>query len=91
MIDNATFSIRFVVRRRMENRRDTVNHEVLSVALLVQQALGRLVRRPGLSRNRRIFILDRRLADPSLAGWISPVRRVIDAYQITEMSEGSGR
>lgn len=75
-------------RRRTENKRDSVNHEVLSVALLVQQALGRLVRRPGLPRNRRIYILDRRLVDGSLAAWISPVVRVAGRYKRIEMQRG---
>lgn len=67
-------------RRRAADKRDPVNHEVMSVALLVQQALGRLVRRPGLPRNRRMFLLDRRLVDPTLAGWLSPVHRVLEHY-----------
>lgn len=71
-------------RRRTENKRDSVNHEVLSVALLVQQALGRLVRRPGLPRNRRIYILDRRFVDGSMAAWMSPVARVVTRYKRIE-------
>lgn len=75
-------------RQRVADKRSKVNHEIMSVMLLMQQALGRLVRSPGLPRNRRILILDSRLVDTALRGWLSAVLRVIEPYAIEQLDRG---
>lgn len=69
-------------RQRVSNRRDPVPHEVLSVALTLQQAVGRLVRAPGLRRNRRIWLLDARMTDASLRGFLEPCKQVVRPYPL---------
>jgi CRISPR type IV-associated DEAD/DEAH-box helicase Csf4 len=67
-------------RRRVEDPRDSVPHEMLSAALLLQQGIGRLVRRDGLPRNRRIFLLDGRLADPAFDAYLALCKRALEPY-----------
>jgi CRISPR type IV-associated DEAD/DEAH-box helicase Csf4 len=67
-------------KRRVEDPRSTVPHETLAVALLMQQVLGRLVRREGLPRNRRICLLDARLVDPMFDAFFAPIKRTWSLY-----------
>ncbi len=48
--------------------------------MLMKQALGRLVRRSGTPKNRRIFILDGRLTDPKMKGYTSDTRSLLLPY-----------
>lgn len=54
--------------------------DILDAAFRFKQALGRLVRREGLSSNRRIFILDARLKDPRQMGRFAPFERCLSIY-----------
>lgn len=59
----------------------SVPWDMLDAAFRFRQALGRLVRRKGLTRNRRIWVLDGRLARPdakaSLAVFWAPINRIV--------------
>lgn len=55
--------------------------EALDCARRLRQGLGRGVRRDGLTNNRRFFILDGRLSDPSSLLMTAPSLRVVDAYR----------
>lgn len=48
--------------------------------MLMKQAIGRLVRRSGTPRNRRIFILDGRLGNPKMAGYTSDIKSLLLPY-----------
>lgn len=54
--------------------------------MLMQQVLGRLVRGPGLKRNRRIFVLDGRLGDQSMKGHLRPAMEAISQYPIESLT-----
>lgn len=69
-------------RRRVEDPRETVPHEMLSATLLLQQGIGRLVRGPGLVEDsRRIFVLDGRMVDPKMESYLSTCKKVLSAYR----------
>lgn len=55
--------------------------DMLDAAFRFRQALGRIVRRMGLSTNRRIFILDGRLAEPGAKGRLAIFWNVIGRLQ----------
>lgn len=48
--------------------------DILDATFRTKQALGRLVRRAGLPNNRRLFVLDGRLADPEFERYLSLIR-----------------
>lgn len=62
--------------------RPSIPWDLLDAGFRFRQALGRLVRRQGLPRNRRIWVLDGRLAEPDaparLAVFLAPIRRIRD-------------
>lgn len=68
------------VRMAMQ-RRDGYLQEALDCARRLRQGLGRGVRRQGLKRNRRYFVLDGRLGDPGALMMCAPSLRVLDAYR----------
>ena len=55
--------------------------DVLDAAFRTKQALGRLVRRAGLPHNRRLFVLDGRLADPDFQRHLTLIRGILDRYK----------
>lgn len=61
-------------------RNSTVPWEVLDAMFRIKQGIGRLVRRPGLKANRRIFILDGRLNDEAFAGYLSRIQALVRPY-----------
>lgn len=54
--------------------------ELLDTSLRFKQGLGRLIRREGLPKNRRIFVLDGRVNDPGFGGYFSIITRIMAAY-----------
>jgi CRISPR type IV-associated DEAD/DEAH-box helicase Csf4 len=64
---------------RME-KNSHVPWDRLDVVFRVRQALGRLVRRSGLPKNRRIHFLDARIHEASSAGMVSALKPVFDGY-----------
>jgi CRISPR type IV-associated DEAD/DEAH-box helicase Csf4 len=52
--------------------------EILDVVFRFRQGLGRLVRRGGLPRNRRIFMLDGRVHDPSFASITTRITKMLE-------------
>jgi CRISPR type IV-associated DEAD/DEAH-box helicase Csf4 len=55
--------------------------EALDCARRLRQGLGRPVRRDGLNKNRRFFVLDGRLSDPASLAMTAPALRVIESYR----------
>ncbi len=55
--------------------------DLLDASLRLKQALGRLVRRADLPKNRRIFLLDARVTDPTMAGRLVPFTKTFSAYK----------
>jgi CRISPR type IV-associated DEAD/DEAH-box helicase Csf4 len=55
--------------------------EMLEMAFRFKQGLGRPIRRDGLPANRRFYILDGRLNDPSFSKSLVNVMRTIEAYK----------
>jgi CRISPR type IV-associated DEAD/DEAH-box helicase Csf4 len=78
---------------RMRNN-PNVPWEMFDASMRFKQALGRLVRRAGLPKNRRIFVLDARMGDPSMASRLTPflsslgkyVRRIYAGDESTDKS-----
>ena len=72
---------RTVARLRRANQ--TGGHfEISAQALtLVRQAVGRLVRSPDTSSNRRIHWLDARVHDPRMKGLLSSITRFLSRYR----------
>lgn len=66
-------------QHRME-KLSSMPWELFDTAQRFKQGLGRLVRRRGLPKNRRIFVLDGRLNDPSFTGFLSLIRAMIQGY-----------
>lgn len=64
---------------RMERNR-LVPWDMLDAIFRMKQGMGRLVRRGGLPANRRIFILDGRINDPSFGGYLSRIRALVSGY-----------
>ena len=60
----------------------TVPWDLLDAALRFKQALGRLVRRDKLPRNRRIHILDSRLGDEQRASQLIPFSKALSKYKM---------
>lgn len=56
--------------------------ELLDTAMRFKQGIGRLVRRPGLPKNRRIFVLDGRYNDPQFKDYLSIIARMMANYPI---------
>lgn len=54
--------------------------ELLDVSMRFKQGLGRLVRREGLSKNRRIHVLDTRIHADNLSNYLSPLDRIMKLY-----------
>lgn len=63
--------------------------DLLDATMRFKQGVGRLVRREGLQKNRRIFVLDGRLNDHRFASYLLPVRQVIDLYPNKTMLMGT--
>ena len=55
--------------------------DLLDASLRLKQALGRLVRRADLPKNRRIFLLDARVTDPTTAGRLVPFTKTFSNYK----------
>jgi CRISPR type IV-associated DEAD/DEAH-box helicase Csf4 len=55
--------------------------DLLDASLRLKQALGRLVRRANLPKNRRIFLLDARVTDPTMAGRLVPFIKTFSNYK----------
>ena len=60
--------------------------DLMDASLRFKQALGRLVRRNGLPSNRRIFVLDARLSDSSMASRLVPFIRALSRYRVVNFS-----
>ena len=45
-----------------------------------KQGIGRLIRREGIAKNRRIFVLDGRLNDERFANYLGPIRKIMEIY-----------
>lgn len=69
-------------------RNSAVPWEALEATFRVKQGMGRPVRRDGLPPNRRIFILDGRLNDPKLAGYLSRITALTKGYAIKTFVDG---
>lgn len=72
---------------RMESR-PRVPWELLDTTMRTKQGLGRLVRREGLPRNRRIFVLDGRMHDPKFENFLGPIRTLFGVYPIRAWPRG---
>jgi CRISPR type IV-associated DEAD/DEAH-box helicase Csf4 len=59
----------------------SVPWDLLDAALRFKQALGRLVRRKGLPKNRRIFVLDARLGEGTESLRMSPFKQSLSRYR----------
>ena len=57
----------------------------LEAGFRFKQGLGRLVRREGLPKNRRIMVLDGRLTDRSMAAYTYPIMQLLTVYPMTEI------
>lgn len=68
----------------------SVPWELLDAAMRFKQGLGRLVRREGLAHNRRIFVLDGRLADPAFDNYLAHFKRILSAYSIKSLQRPAG-
>ena len=55
--------------------------DLLDASLRLKQALGRLVRRADLPKNRRIFLMDARVTDPSTEGRLIPFVKTLSSYK----------
>ena len=55
--------------------------DLLDASLRLKQALGRLVRRADLPKNRRIFLLDARVTDPAMEGRLVPFLKTFANYK----------
>lgn len=55
--------------------------DLLDASLRLKQALGRLVRRADLPKNRRIFLLDARVTDPTMTGRLVPFTKTFANYK----------
>lgn len=62
--------------------------DLLDASLRLKQALGRLVRRANLPNNRRIFLLDARVTDPSMAGRLVPFTKSFSRYKRETWTKG---
>lgn len=83
---NAPFGAvtRTLAREVRMRSRGGFNMLVSQVTVLVRQGLGRLVRSPNTTANRRIHWLDAKIHHPTTAGLLNPVKRVLAKYrQIT--------
>ena len=78
---------RSMTHKTRVERNTSVPWELLETAMRFKQGIGRLVRRPGLARNRRIFVLDGRLNDPTFAHYLSHIRRIMGAYPAKALRE----
>lgn len=54
--------------------------EIIETTMLFKQGLGRLIRRSGLPKNRRIWLLDNRINEKAFQGFTSSMMRVIQTY-----------
>ncbi|EQD75941.1 hypothetical protein B1A_03571 [mine drainage metagenome] len=55
--------------------------EVGATSLMFRQGIGRLVRREGLPRNRRLHFLDTRIYDPAWRLLLQPVVKALAPYR----------
>jgi len=80
---NPTHFARLINANATEPKRDRpgVPWDLLDAALRFLQGIGRLVRREGLSKNRRIYVLDARLSDPEQALRLAPFVRALSKYK----------
>lgn len=53
--------------------------EMYATAIKAKQGIGRLVRKEGVS-DRRLFVLDSRIHDPSMRGYVQPVLDMLENY-----------
>lgn len=61
--------------------------ELLDTAMRFKQGIGRLIRRPGLPKNRRIFVLDGRYSDPQFKDYLSLIGRMINNYPVQTLAK----
>lgn len=54
--------------------------ELLDTSMRFKQGLGRLVRREGLPKNRRIHVLDARIHADNMSNYLAPLTRIMAAY-----------
>jgi len=78
LTDLAIIKIPFV---NIEQNSLSPGYAALEASLKFKQGLGRLVRREGLPKNRRIIILDARLSSPDLAAFTSTIRHMLSGYR----------
>lgn len=78
LTDLAIIKIPFV---NIEQNSLNPGYAALEASLKFKQGLGRLVRREGLPKNRRIIILDARLSSPDLAAFTSTIRHMLSGYR----------
>src|SRR5690606_16483479 len=57
-----------------------ISWELFDTVMRFRQWMGRLVRREGVSKNRRIFIMDNRLNDPAFKNYLANIRRTFSVY-----------
>jgi CRISPR type IV-associated DEAD/DEAH-box helicase Csf4 len=63
--------------------------DLFDASLRFKQALGRLVRRESLPKNRRIFVLDARLGDQKQVGRLVPFMRSLAKYKKLEYTQSA--
>lgn len=84
----------FGTERSLTHRTRVESHlqiEAQRCAIQLRQGLGRLVRREGLSHNRRIFVLDARLIDSTFSpSFIAPAASVLQAYPQKQLQGSCG-
>ncbi|MGF6440141.1 type IV CRISPR-associated DEAD/DEAH-box helicase Csf4 [Paraburkholderia youngii] len=65
--------------------RPSMMWEILSTAFVFKQGLGRLIRRAGLQKNRRFFVLDGRLQDASNGSAYTMFEQLMAIYPAAEL------
>lgn len=76
-----------MTHRHRSEQASSVPWDLLDAAMRFKQGLGRLIRREGLPKNRRIFVLDGRINDPSFDFFLSHLRRIIGIYPVKTLSQ----
>lgn len=71
-----------MTHRHRSEQSSTVPWDLLDAAMRFKQGLGRLVRREGLPKNRRIYVLDGRMNDSSFDFFLAHLRRIIGIYPV---------
>lgn len=78
-----------MTHRHRAEQASNVPWDLLDAAMRFKQGLGRLVRREGLPPNRRIFVLDGRMNEPTFDFFMSHLRRIIGIYPVKTLKRSA--